>query len=443
MCRVFQAMSLLLHFLFEKCQRDKKKCQRTDGQTSPKMARKNLPKRRFRTFLARVLALLFAHTTAVHFHHTAIELFVCVLSCFVINPSAMTSPADKKNQETPRRMPPVLFPTRRFAIASRGGMAGTLPSASFIGQGDDSNAVQWIGMNPLEMITHLARATEEAEVAKGISAGPICVGETKLSSETPPIPQLTKSTDRQKKKRGVKDTLSAADATTEDEDDPYPLPPWDLSFLLANDEYASDAVKHLQFLAYTVESMPQYALVGGSYQRIRDHVAASSSWIHASYSGRLSAQSTSEKMSLLHNLYAETIQQMTSLVEMTRMLGPMEKEDAEPEIKPELPNREFAEYMTMWLKKHWTNPYPDDAGLEMMANDCGKTITVVSNWLINARTRKWRPSIVKAFELKRPANLLLEDSINLFDGEPLRDLTEYEASQVESQVPVNKRRKCY
>lgn len=68
-----------------------------------------------------------------------------------------------------------------------------------------------------------------------------------------------------------------------------------------------------------------------------------------------------------------------------------------------------------------------------MASDCGTTATVVGNWLINARTRKWRPAVVKAFELKRPSHLLLEDSINLFEDEPLRDLTEYESFQVPQQ----------
>merc|ERR1712157_399177 len=31
------------------------------------------------------------------------------------------------------------------------------------------------------------------------------------------------------------------------------------------------------------------------------------------------------------------------------------------------------------------------------------TTYVISNWLINARTRKWRPAIVKAHQLARPA----------------------------------------
>jgi hypothetical protein len=74
------------------------------------------------------------------------------------------------------------------------------------------------------------------------------------------------------------------------------------------------------------------------------------------------------------------------------------------------------------LKDHWTNPYPDEDGLLEIAEELNTTPTVVSNWLINARTRKWRPAIVKAYDLGRPASTLLEDAVNLFQGLPLREL---------------------
>lgn len=78
-----------------------------------------------------------------------------------------------------------------------------------------------------------------------------------------------------------------------------------------------------------------------------------------------------------------------------------------------------------------------------MASDCGTTATVVGNWLINARTRKWRPAVVKAFELNRPSHLLLEDSINLFEDKPLRDLTEYESFQVPQQATTIQQAPAY
>jgi len=72
--------------------------------------------------------------------------------------------------------------------------------------------------------------------------------------------------------------------------------------------------------------------------------------------------------------------------------------------------------MNRWLKQNWTNPYPDDEGLADIALFCGMTITIVSNWLINARTRKWRPAIIQAYDNERPAELLQEDSIRIFEG---------------------------
>ena len=84
--------------------------------------------------------------------------------------------------------------------------------------------------------------------------------------------------------------------------------------------------------------------------------------------------------------------------------------------------QDLSKYMTDWLRDNWTNPYPDDFALHQMSKECNSSTTVVSNWLINARTRKWRPAIVKAYDMNRPADLLLEDSINIFCGKPLRPL---------------------
>lgn len=88
--------------------------------------------------------------------------------------------------------------------------------------------------------------------------------------------------------------------------------------------------------------------------------------------------------------------------------------------KPPLPKSELGSFMTAWLRKNFTNPYPDDDELNRMAQHCGTTTKIISNWLINARTRKWRPAIQKACNLGRPADMLLEDSINFFDGAPIR-----------------------
>ena len=81
-------------------------------------------------------------------------------------------------------------------------------------------------------------------------------------------------------------------------------------------------------------------------------------------------------------------------------------------------------YMTAWLRDNWINPYPDDVVLSEMAAHCGTTPTIIGNWLINTRTRKWRPAIVKAMQLNRLAAYLLEDSLCFFDGRPVRPLNE-------------------
>jgi len=88
----------------------------------------------------------------------------------------------------------------------------------------------------------------------------------------------------------------------------------------------------------------------------------------------------------------------------------------------QIPKRDLAKYMTAWLRQNWTNPYPDEDGVAEMALMCGTTTSVINNWLINARTRKWRPAIIKATELNRPADVLLEDSLCIFDGKPVRPL---------------------
>ena len=98
--------------------------------------------------------------------------------------------------------------------------------------------------------------------------------------------------------------------------------------------------------------------------------------------------------------------------------------------------QELSKYMTKWLHDNWTNPYPDDSALQQMSRECGSTTTVVSNWLINARTRKWRPAIVKAYDMNRPAAMLLEDSINIFSGKPVRKLDEDTDHQANSSHEV-------
>jgi len=140
---------------------------------------------------------------------------------------------------------------------------------------------------------------------------------------------------------------------------------------------------------------------------------------------------------LLDTLYGETIRKLEELIVQAHNSSQSTAVASNPSKKknigantspgalptgPPLKKKEFGKYMSAWLRENWTNPYPDEDGMDEIARDCGVTAAVVSNWLINARTRKWRPAIVKATELDRPSELLLEDSINIFEGKPIRDL---------------------
>lgn len=88
--------------------------------------------------------------------------------------------------------------------------------------------------------------------------------------------------------------------------------------------------------------------------------------------------------------------------------------------------QELAAVLKSWLLNNWINPYPDDDEVADLAASCGTDSKVVRHWLINARTRKWRPALEKACAMRRPPELLLEDSINLFHKRPVRKLLESE-----------------
>jgi hypothetical protein len=133
-----------------------------------------------------------------------------------------------------------------------------------------------------------------------------------------------------------------------------------------------------------------------------------------------------ESRYLLDSLYQETILKLQDLLDGTRSYPDKDELSGSADS----PRKEdFAMKMTDWLVGNWTNPYPDEDGLSELASETDTHPTIVSNWLINARTRKWRPAIVKASTfLDRPASLLLEDSINIFKGLPLRTLEGDETS---------------
>ncbi|KAL3799727.1 hypothetical protein HJC23_010377 [Cyclotella cryptica] len=107
----------------------------------------------------------------------------------------------------------------------------------------------------------------------------------------------------------------------------------------------------------------------------------------------------------------------------------------------------FGSYLTEWLcqSRNWANPYPDETVLRQMAshfihlgcipgiNDDGcvtetNAIEKINNWFVNSRTRQWRPAVEEAFDAKRPAILLMEDSLRIFRAKELRPLIGWDSN---------------
>lgn len=265
------------------------------------------------------------------------------------------------------------------------------------------SGVRWTSSTIMEWMEGLAN---DAEVADG--QGPLMLGGIALSSPSP-------SWSVEQPQPGVSGQRVQPDESL--------LPPqnFDVSFIQQRDPLATMAVGEMHRLASALETLHNVDMAAylAVYTRLSTMFAAILQ--HSTYDA---PPSDGEMRSLLDTLYGSTIDKLQELLTSA----------ACGHGKP-MPRKDFGKYMMDWLRDNWTNPYPDEPGLEEMARECGVTPTVVANWLINARTRKWRPAIIKAAEMERPIEMLLEDSINLFDGHPVRDIADYQTGH------DNKRRK--
>lgn len=52
--------------------------------------------------------------------------------------------------------------------------------------------------------------------------------------------------------------------------------------------------------------------------------------------------------------------------------------------------------MDQWLSSHWHDPYPTPDEKAELAYHCHITVDQVNHWFINARVRRWRPTMEKA-----------------------------------------------
>jgi Coprinus cinereus mating-type protein. len=219
--------------------------------------------------------------------------------------------------------------------------------------------------------------------------------------------------------------------------------PWDPHFLILHNPHDPTAAQHvtkeLVNMAKHFESMPNCSDCISSYKRFQMELSQNSELLCKSQ------DSVQEKIRKFTQLYSNAILHMKALITMVQNLQhrvasystsiTSTENDPIPNSNrkfsqsptstsnPKLYNKKkFTQVMNQWLVDNWTNPYPDDEGIAALADLNGTSSTIVSNWLINARTRKWRPAIVKAYETGRPADLLKEDSIRIFQRKPLRKL---------------------
>jgi Homeobox KN domain len=301
---------------------------------------------------------------------------------------------------------------------------------------------RWTSVPVLQWIESLAAATERAD-----QRGTLTLDDDVALSEPSP-PTLSTSDELYR--------CSTPPLVSDSMDDQACC--WDLSYIEHNDPKAVTFTRKMKVLARNFEAMigsaqtPQgvdemveaYQMVQTRLNFTFDRIMwqcrsmeVSRDELYTAING--DGVENSEMRVLMENLYEETIQKLNTLLSHYQPVpkGFNQKDSVVPAISrqnvgyPPNPSKttsrhqskqELGKFMTAWLRANFTNPYPDDEGLAQMAQHCGTTNQVISNWLINARTRKWRPAIIKACELGRPADFLLEDSINIFDGKPIRDI---------------------
>lgn len=288
---------------------------------------------------------------------------------------------------------------------------------------------------------------------------PISIDSIQLSAKSPPIPTWAQNqvvpphdSGPYAAKLGVEDAIKSThhknkrirdthEDRTADSNHylPWAMGPvpkqWDLS-ILQRDSFAWDhGASCIHQLACQVEDQvitngKRGNNVVAAYQRIQTSLQYTFDAIWGQYPYGTSSESGDLRL-LLNTLYEEVIGKLQALLDQ---YAPKKKKPAlavtavsadPPPANSGTVKRDLGAFMTAWLRDNWINPYPDEATLKQLAGECGGDVTPsqVSNWLINARTRKWRPAIVQASSLAhRPSHMLLHDSIHLFDGKPIREL---------------------
>jgi hypothetical protein len=372
------------------------------------------------------------------------------------------SPVDAKSTEMPSGKnnsgdPTVtILPTKAFQVDPNTTFWKPFPQAP----------VRWAAQPVLEWVESLAAATEQGEAQQhGRKVASISIAGIALSDESPasknfPATWKTASatTDNAYQPGPDSDRKRVHATTQQQRSSTAVVTPtsWDLAYIQSRDPAGGNRFCcDVSPLAVLFESMTKtmdpklpsnphlQQVYNGIQSRLEFKFGRILDQCPYGNDNGTSFDFGGESRKLLNALYNETIQKMHALVKKAAPTASPDQKDTStpivvdytkaqgyPKKKPAalassavvVPKKDFSKYMTSWLRDNWTNPYPDEEGLAEMARDCGTTPTIVSNWLINARTRKWRPAIIKATDLNRPSELLLEDSIRIFDGRPLRPL---------------------
>jgi len=337
-----------------------------------------------------------------------------------------------------------VLPTKVFQVNTDSTTKRPFPNAS----------VRWTALPALEWIESLAAATEQGEGC----FDRITIGDVRLGAPSPVVPvapaappntlaaEMWKSVPAAvavRQENHQKATGKRVHEETRTVQEELLASSCDLSYIWQRDPVgARHFLGRLHPLAVQVETQSVQQQQADLQEQLQYAYGAVKELFHFKF-GRILDQCPygsadfGESRMLVNVLYDETIQKMQNLLKRDKAKESDEEEMATLDTKlaavvaqataveTHVPKKDFSEYMTTWLRENWTNPYPDEDGLAEMAATCGTTAIIVSNWLINARTRKWRPAIVKATDMGRPSELLLEDSIRIFDGRPLRHLEEH------------------
>ena len=310
------------------------------------------------------------------------------------------------------------------------------------GPKSESKVLHWVQMNPCEWLENLESKANSADRLQTTDA--LMCNHIGGGSFTASISALSASPPLEKKRHQPepcsKDTAMNVELIIAAIDPTSTAGLWNLQSLHPN-----VLVDQIRKLVIAIEAQAEFEILEPRFEQIREQFTL----------GVSDTMSLSQKEpDRFETICNETIEKLQSLLaEAMRMIQSPQKctsRTVSPYLTP-LTDHESIQYspthsvnrtafhshMNNWLRANWINPYPDEAVSHQLAYETGENVHVVNTWLVNARSRRWRPAVLKAFELGRPSQYLLEDSINLFEDRPLRTIQEINATESSKRARIN------